>query len=96
MEKGGRDGVKWADNGMVRHWFVHIFRGERGKVGEADRGGSGGRGERGADGLHLSKVGDKVISCEGGRGWRGGRVRREDNMENSFLGLEAEEFIFVR
>ena len=46
-------------------------------MGEADRGGSGGRedsgrGERGADGLHLlSKVGDKVISCEGGRGWRG-------------------------
>ena len=51
---------------------------------EADRGGSGGRedrgrGERGADGLHLlSKVGDKVISCEGGRGGGGqGEERRE-------------------
>ena len=81
---------------------MHIFRGERAKVGETDRGGSGGRedsgrGEGGADGLHLlSKVGDKVISCEGGRGWRGGRVRREENMENSFLGLEAEELILVR
>ena len=44
MEKGGRDGVKGAGSGMVRHYqFVHIFRGERGKVGETDRGGSGGR-----------------------------------------------------
>ena len=69
-------------------------------MGEADRGGSGGRedrGERGIDYLHLlSKVGDKVISCEGGRRWRGARVRREENMENSFLGLEAEELILVR
>ena len=80
---------------------MHIFTGERGKVGETDRGGSGGRedsgrGERGADGLHLPrKVSDKVISCEGGRGWRGGGVRREENMENSFLVLEAEELIVV-
>ena len=78
---------------------MHIFTGERDKVGEADGGGreDSGRGERGADGLHLlSKVGDKVIGCEGGRGWTGGEVRREENMENSFLGLVAEELIFVR
>ena len=45
-----------------------------------DRGGSGGRGERMADGLHLhSKVGNEVISCEGGRELRGGggEERRE-------------------
>ena len=87
--------------GQVVAWLdITSFREERGKVGAADRGGSGGRedsgrGERGADGLHLlSKVGDKVISCEGGSGWRG--VRREENMENSFLGLQAEELILVR
>ena len=39
-------------------------------VGRIAVGGKGGEG--GADGLQLlSKVGDKVISCEGGRGGRG-------------------------
>ena len=45
-----------------------------------DRGGNGrredvGRDERGANVLYLlGKVGNKVISSEAGRRWRGGRV----------------------
>ena len=43
--------------------------------------------------MTKSSAGDKVISWEG---VRGGGVRIEENMENSFLGFEAEELILVR
>ena len=57
------------------------------------------KGKSGADVFHLhSKVGCKLISREGGRRGRGGEggVKREVNVENSFLGFEAEELILVR
>ena len=81
------------------HKPVDFFRGERGVAGKADRGACSGRedsrrGERGSNVLHLiCKISDKV-SCEWGGGEGG--LRREENMEKGFLGLEAEELIFAR
>ena len=86
------------ENSHHSNYSVDLFGDERDKVGK-NRGGDGwredgGRGKRGANILHLlGKVGNKVISSEGGRRRRGGR---EENIENSFLGLEAEELILVR
>ena len=64
---------------MVRLYYsVDLFGGERDKVDE-NRGGDGqredgGRGKRGANVPYLlGKVGNKVISSEGGRRRRGGR-----------------------
>ena len=69
---------------VILNYSVDLFGGERDKVGK-NRGGDGrredgGRGKRGANVLHLlGKVGNKVISSEGGRRQRGGRgeERRE-------------------
>ena len=64
---------------MVRvNYSIDLFEGEGDEVGK-NRGGDGWRedgcrGKSGADVLHLlGKVGDKVISSEGGRRRRGGR-----------------------
>ena len=69
---------KGAGGGMVRCYYsVDLVRGERDKL-VKDRGGDGrrqdgGRDKRGANVLYLlGKVGNKVISSEAGRRWRGG------------------------
>ena len=81
---------------------MNIFRGERTEAGEAI-GGEGRRrcfldghsSKQGADVFYfLGKVSCKVNSSEGGKGGVRG-VMREEDKENSFLGLEAKESIFV-
>ena len=72
----------------------------RGGDGRREDGGKRG-GKRGANVLHfLGKVikkSNKVKSSQTkSSAVREGGVRREENMENSFLGLETEELILVR